>query len=182
MTCLILPLFAYHCGILAERSTTRLLASRKWPVLNSGSRFSNPSPLRRDSAGLAYPVCQMPKRRMASCTASSARQPGFDIPNCRRSRRRIWRVALQTRPRSADWTRSPAAISQKREFFNCPPETIGYFAPKMPKIAARRPVANSQKPAIGRPFCWYQGHFLQAPDCLAGDAVVIAPVSKQIPC
>ena len=74
MTCPILPLFAYHCGILAERSTTRLLASRKWPVLNSGSRFSNPSPLRRDNAGLAYPVCQMPKRRMASCTASSGTQ------------------------------------------------------------------------------------------------------------
>jgi hypothetical protein len=81
MTCPILPLFAYHCGILAERSTTRLLASRKWAVLNSGSRFSNPSPLRRDNAGLAYPVCQMPKRRMASCTADRTRQCGLGVPN-----------------------------------------------------------------------------------------------------
>jgi hypothetical protein len=59
---------------------------------------------------------------------------------------------------------------KKREFFKCPPETIGYFAPRMPKIGARRLVANSQKPAIGGPFCEYQGQFLLAPDCLAGAA------------
>jgi hypothetical protein len=47
---------------------------------------------------------------------------------------------------------------------------------------SRRLVAKSQKPAIGGPFCEYQGQFLQSPDCLAGDAVLIAPVSKQIPC
>src|SRR5260370_41006148 len=57
--------------------------------------------------------------------------------------RRIGRIALQARPRSADRTRSPAAISQKREFFKCPPETIGCLALRMPKIAAWRPVANS---------------------------------------
>ncbi len=74
------------------------------------------------------------------------------------------------------------AVSQKREVFKCPPETIGYFAQKMPKIVAWRLVANSQKPAIGGPFCEYQGHFLRAPDCLAGDAVLIAPVSTPIPC
>jgi hypothetical protein len=60
-------------------------------------------------------------------------------------------------------------------------ETIGYFAPGMPKIGARRRVANSQKPAIGAPFCERRGHFLRAPDCLAGDAALIAPVSTQIP-
>jgi hypothetical protein len=38
----------------------------------------------------------------------------------------------------------------------------------MPKIGAWRLVANSQKPAIGGPFCEYQGHVLWAPDCLAG--------------
>jgi hypothetical protein len=73
-------------------------------------------------------------------------------------------------------------ISQKREFFKSPPETIGYFAPRMPKIGARRLVANSQKPAICGPFCEYQGQFPRVPDCLAGDAVLIAPVSRQIPC
>jgi hypothetical protein len=65
-------------------------------------------------------------------------------------------------------TPPPAAISQKREFFKCPPETIGYFAPRMPKIGARRLVANSQKLAIGGPFSEYPGQFLQSPDCVAG--------------
>ena len=50
---------------------------------------------------------------------------GFQIR--RRPWRRIWRIALQARPRSADRTRSPAAISQKREFFKCPPETYPLF-------------------------------------------------------
>jgi hypothetical protein len=104
------------------------------------------------------------------------------FPACRRPRRRIGRVALQARPGTADRTGSPAAVSQKREFFKCPPETIGYFAQKMPKIVAWRLVANSQKPAIGGPFCEYQGHFLRAPDCLAGDAVLTEPVSGLIPC
>ena len=104
------------------------------------------------------------------------------FPICRPPRRRISPVALQARPRSANRTRSPAAISQKLEFFKCPTETIGYFAPRMPKVGARRPVANSQKPAIGGPFYEYQGQFLRAPDRLAGDAVLIAPVSTQIPC
>src|ERR1700693_1300199 len=60
--------------------------------------------------------------------------------------------------------------------------TISYFALRMPKIEAWRLAANSQRPAIGGLFCEYHGHFLRASDCLAGDAVLIAPVSKQIPC
>jgi hypothetical protein len=52
----------------------------------------------------------------------------------------------------------------------------------MANIGAQRLVANSQKPAIGGPFSERQGHFLRAPDWLAGDAVPIAPVSTQIPC
>src|ERR1700682_6607392 len=67
---------------------------------------------------------------------------------------------LPSRPRSADRTRSPAAISQKREFFKCPPETIGHFAPRMPKIGVRRLVANSQKPAIGGAFYELSGTVL----------------------
>ena len=43
-------------------------------------------------------------------------------------------IALQAGPRSADRTQSPAAISQKREFSECRPETIGYFALKTLKI------------------------------------------------
>lgn len=85
-------------------------------------------------------------------------------------------------PRSVDRTRSLVAVSQKREYFKYSPETIGYFALRMPKIVAWRLAANSQRPAIGGPFCEYHGHFLRASDCLAGDAVLIAPVSAQIPC
>ena len=77
------------------------------------------------------------------------------------------RFPLPARPRSADRTRSQAAVSRKREYFKCLPETGGYFALTMPKIGAWRLVANSQKPAIGGPFCEYQGHVLWAPDCLA---------------
>ena len=67
---------------------------------------------------------------------------------------------LPHRSRSADRTRSTAPVSKKREFFKCPPETIGHLAVRMPKIRAWRLVTNSQKPAIGGPFCEYQGHFL----------------------
>jgi len=55
-------------------------------------------------------------------------------------------------PRSPDRTRSPVAVSQKREYFKYPPETIGDFASAAANLGARRPIANSQKPAIG-------GHF-----------------------
>jgi len=64
---------------------------------------------------------------------------------------------LPSRRRSADRTRSPAAISQKREFFKCPPETFGYFAPEVAKFGVRRPFTKSQKPTIGRHFCHCRG-------------------------
>jgi hypothetical protein len=71
---------------------------------------------------------------LASCTASSATQCGSNP--------------------------SLNAVSQKREFFTCLPETIGYPAPAMPKIGAWRLVANLQKPAIGGPFWGYYGRIL----------------------
>ena len=37
-------------------------------------------------------------------------------------------------PRSVDRTQSPVAVSQKREYFKYPPETIGDFAPKLFKL------------------------------------------------
>jgi len=100
----------------------------------------------------------------------SARQCEFGIPNlpAATAENLTSYITLQARPRSADRTRSPAAVSQKREFFKCLPETIGYFAPRMANIGAQRLVANSQKPAIGGPFSERQGHFLRAPDWLAG--------------
>ncbi len=65
---------------------------------------------------------------------------------------RIWRVALQTPARSPDRTRSPAAVSQKREYFKYSPETIGNFSLELAKFGVWRPTTNLQKPAIG-------GHF-----------------------
>src|SRR5258705_5829828 len=54
--------------------------------------------------------------------------------------------------RSADRTRSPAAVSQKREFFKCPPKTIGCFAPEPTKFEVWRHIKISQKPAVRGPF------------------------------
>ena len=61
------------------------------------------------------------------------------------------------------------------------PETFGNFALEAAKFGVQRPTANSQKPAIGGHFWRYRGENLQATDCLAGDAVLIAPVSTKIP-
>jgi hypothetical protein len=63
-----------------------------------------------------------------------------------------YRCKLKPPPRSPDRTQSPVAVSQKREYFKYPPETISDFAPAAANLGARRPIANSQKPAIG-------GHF-----------------------
>ena len=72
-------------------------------------------------------------------------------------------------------------FSQKREYFKYPPETIGHFAPEVTKFGVWRPITNSQKTAIGGHFWPCRRQNLNAPDWLAGDAVLIAPVSKQIP-
>jgi len=103
----------------------------------------------------------------SGCEARHAlhdRKLPISTAGCRRSRQ----ITRPLRPRSADRTRSLAAVSQKREFFKYLPETIGYFAPRMANIGAQKLVANSQKPAIGGPFSERRGHFLRAPDWLAG--------------
>jgi hypothetical protein len=48
-------------------------------------------------------------------------------------------------------------VSEKREFFKYPPETIGYFAPELTKFGVWRQTANLQKPAIGGPFWHFRG-------------------------
>ena len=53
-----------------------------------------------------------------------------------------------------DRTRSPVAVSEKREYFKYPPETIGDLALEVAKFGAWRPRANLQKPAIGGHF-WH---------------------------
>jgi hypothetical protein len=51
---------------------------------------------------------------------------------------------LPTRPRSADRTRSPIAISQKREYFKYSPETIGDFSLEVAKFKVCGPTTNLQ--------------------------------------
>src|SRR5712664_2405317 len=48
-------------------------------------------------------------------------------------------IALLRPPRSADRTRSPAAVSRKREYFKYPPETIGDFVLEGAKGGVWRP-------------------------------------------
>src|SRR6267378_4742042 len=56
--------------------------------------------------------------------------------------------SLPGRPRSADRTRSPAAVSRKREYFKYRPETIGYFAPKWPNSAPGDGPLNRKSPPL----------------------------------
>jgi hypothetical protein len=46
---------------------------------------------------------------------------------------------------------SPAAVSQKRKFFKCPPETTGYFGRKMPQTGAWR--LSRKSPPLAALFC-----------------------------
>ena len=76
---------------------------------------------------------------------------------------------------------SLARISQKREYFQRGLETIGDFALRLCKLGAWRQKANLQKAATGGHFSNLSSNNLRLSDCLAGDAVLIAPVSSQIP-
>src|SRR6266436_6817278 len=95
---------------------------------------------------------------------------GRCLPNISNIHRRLSAISLRKRPticlqpwqrsrdtlpgpaRSPDRTRSPAAVSQKREYFKYSPETIGHFSLELAKFGVWRPTTNLQKPAIG-------GHF-----------------------
>src|SRR4051794_6609875 len=89
------------------------------------------------------------------------------------------KFALEGRPPSADRTPSPSEVSGKRELFNEWPETFGIFGRQLRKSGVWRPPAEMQKPANGGLFCDRLTLNRDRPDCLAGDAVLIAPVSTQ---
>lgn len=83
--------------------------------------------------------------------------------------------------RNGDRARSAAVISPKREFRGRRPETLG----KLVAFDARSPLPetfrNARKPAkIGSILGWF-ATLAERPDCLAGAAVLIAPVSDGIP-
>jgi hypothetical protein len=81
--------------------------------------------------------------------------------------RRIWRVALQTRPCSADRTQSLARVSRKREYSALLPETFGNFSLQFQELGVRRLTPKSRKPAISGLFSYYRPDILEASDCLA---------------
>jgi hypothetical protein len=118
----------------------------------------------------------------ASCTAGPAGQTASAFPIFLGVKADNLAISLQPRPPSADRTRSPSSVSGKRELFNESPETFGIFGRLPRKLGAWRPVAELQKPAIGGLFFDGLRPNRDRPDCLAGDAVLIAPVSTQIPC
>jgi hypothetical protein len=81
--------------------------------------------------------------------------------------------------RHAVWS-EPSLQAESPENGNIPEcgwRLSGVFGVKVVKYGAWRPIANSQKPAIGGHFSGYQGWFLGPADWLAGDAALIAPVS-----
>ena len=84
-------------------------------------------------------------------------------------------------PFGKDRTLSPAKVSRKREYRGCRPETFGNLtAPLADKPP--RDSAEYKKARHFRVFLDELGEATECPDCLAGDAVLIAPVSRAIPC
>src|ERR1700692_2247416 len=81
-------------------------------------------------------------------------------------------IALPRPPRSPDRTRSPVAVSRKREYFKYLAETIGDFALRLSKLGAWRQCTNLQTTQIGRHFCDLREYTLKLKDCLAGVAGV----------
>src|ERR1700736_4493923 len=87
-------------------------------------------------------------------------------------------IALPRPPRSPDRTRSPVAVSRKREYFKYPPETIGDFALRLSELGAWRRRANLQKAAIGGHLCDLREYNLQLKDCLAGAGTTLLSAKK----
>jgi hypothetical protein len=76
-------------------------------------------------------------------------------------------MRLRPTPRSADRTRSPAAVSRKREYFKYQLETIDDFALRLSKFGVQRRRINLQKAAVGGHFSDLLVNNLQLQDCLA---------------
>jgi hypothetical protein len=57
-------------------------------------------------------------------------------------------VELHSRPRSVDRTRSPVAVSQKREYSKYLPETIGIFGPEVQNSESGDRLLNRKSPPL----------------------------------
>jgi hypothetical protein len=93
-----------------------------------------------------------------------------------------WRTILHCRPRAAVVIELLSANSpRKREYSQSGPEIFGDFDLKSGDPGVQRRKRMRQKPDF-RPILVSLGKLGQTQECLAGDAVLIAPVSRQIPC
>jgi hypothetical protein len=72
--------------------------------------------------------------------------------------------------------------SSCRAGFGVRPETLSVFCSYTASSGPTATNPKSEKPTIGGLFCNRRRKFFQNARCLAGDAVLIAPVSTQIPC
>src|SRR4051812_39903236 len=81
---------------------------------------------------------------------------------------------------TTQWDRnlSPLKVSPKREFLRFRLETFGRFSPWLRFYGAWRPAANARKARRLRCFRTKGARYLQLSEWLAGDAVLIAPVSR----
>jgi hypothetical protein len=89
---------------------------------------------------------------------------------------------MPTLPPGADRNVSPRKVSQKREYRGIRPETFGNFSLRLRQFGVWRPSEKREKARILQAFRDYGVIYLKLIDWLAGDAVLIAPVSSQIPC
>jgi hypothetical protein len=71
----------------------------------------------------------------------------------RTEERVIERRGTATSPCSGGRTKSPAAVSGKREYSRIQPETFRSLAAQNGETGVWRPKANAQKPAVGGLFC-----------------------------
>jgi hypothetical protein len=98
--------------------------------------------------------------------------------NFRQQRRRIQPVCTVSATTSADRTLSPPPVSRKREYSRWCLETFGEFGLALANLRVQRLGIESQKPAIGGPFCRCQRLLLRAPDYVAGDPAMRNQISN----
>src|SRR5258707_15153609 len=90
--------------------------------------------------------------------------------------------SLPPPPSSGDRTSLSQSSPRKREFLRFGLETFGRFSPRLPFLGDWRLRTNAQKAYKMRQFRRVRAYSFWLSEWLAGDAVLIAPVSRQIPC
>src|SRR5476651_1079312 len=91
------------------------------------------------------------------------------------------RSALPRLARSGFILRSPRLVSRKREFSWIRLETFGNVRPKKFEHRSPETFGDEKSPRLAGLSC-PKKEILRNAGCVAGVAVLIAPVSRQIPC